>query len=221
MRLALAITGLVLAGLALFPGEARAGYDCNPPGTVIVYGNGMNTSRIQARASMVALQKSLTDLDDPDVRFDLAYNEREGDLEQLLEVYIQHEGEELEDFWREIAGSDWMPDFLKDAWEKAARDFREDQLNSDADLRRHVQMYRALILEGNKVLVVSHSQGNFYANLAYDTLYSGADPVSEQSFGIVGVGTPAARVGGHAGGALPLRLDAAGQCHQRRRCGAG
>jgi hypothetical protein len=65
----------------------------------------------------------------------------------------------------------------------------------DADLRRHVQRYQGLLMSGNRVLVVAHSQGNLYANAAYGNL-AGNDTVPMDAFGIVSVATPASRVAG-------------------------
>ncbi|MBI3685579.1 lamin tail domain-containing protein [Candidatus Azambacteria bacterium] len=47
-----------------------------------------------------------------------------------------------------------------------------------------------------KLLLVAHSQGNFYANSMYDTLADKPGGVPAQSIGVYGVATPASRVAG-------------------------
>jgi len=47
-----------------------------------------------------------------------------------------------------------------------------------------------------KLLLVGHSQGNFYANNLYDTIASKPGGVPKQSIGVYGVATPASRVAG-------------------------
>jgi len=55
-----------------------------------------------------------------------------------------------------------------------------------------------------KILLVAHSQGNFYANSFYDTVVDKDGGVPEESIGVYGVATPASRV---AGGGKYLTSD--------------
>ncbi len=55
-----------------------------------------------------------------------------------------------------------------------------------------------------KLLLVAHSQGNFYANAFYDTVLDASGGVPGQSLGVYSVATPADRV---AGGGLYLTSD--------------
>jgi len=64
-----------------------------------------------------------------------------------------------------------------------------------SELNQHVEKYREAILQGQKVLVVSHSQGNFYTNLARQMLANQKPAIPMQSFGIFAVATPANNVG--------------------------
>jgi hypothetical protein len=67
------------------------------------------------------------------------------------------------------------------------------------ELNEHVQKYSRAITSGQKVLVVSHSQGNFYVNEAKKLLTAQLTPQQMQSFGIFGVAVPADNVGGSTG----------------------
>jgi|GEM_PF-3732163 len=60
----------------------------------------------------------------------------------------------------------------------------------DGDPRVGFPGYRSLLFDGNRVLIVSHSQGNYYANAVYDALVA-EDPDWAKSIGNVQVATPA------------------------------
>ena len=63
-----------------------------------------------------------------------------------------------------------------------------------SELNEHVEKYREAILQGQKVLIVSHSQGNFYTNLARQMLAKQKPAIPMPSFGIFAVATPANNV---------------------------
>ena len=71
----------------------------------------------------------------------------------------------------------------------------EGETVSDYDL---VEMHQDASekVKTQKVLLVAHSQGNFYANSLYDTLAGKIGGVPTQSIGVYGVATPASRVAG-------------------------
>jgi hypothetical protein len=76
-----------------------------------------------------------------------------------------------------------------------------------SELNQHVEKYREAILQGQKVLVVSHSQGNFYTNLARQMLANQKPAIPMQSFGIFAVATPANNVGTKENPYLTNHLD--------------
>lgn len=66
---------------------------------------------------------------------------------------------------------------------------------NDSDLIDHLANYRRSIQSHRKVIVVAHSQGNLYANKAFDVLAT--DPIDiNNAFSIVAVATPASFVAG-------------------------
>ncbi|HDN26424.1 MAG TPA: hypothetical protein ENG03_04900 [Thioploca sp.] len=75
------------------------------------------------------------------------------------------------------------------------------------ELVDHVEKYREAVLQGQKVLVVSHSQGNFYANLARLILTFQKPAIQMASFGIFGVATPTNNIGGKKTPYLTNHLD--------------
>ncbi|VAW49703.1 hypothetical protein MNBD_GAMMA04-1513, partial [hydrothermal vent metagenome] len=68
------------------------------------------------------------------------------------------------------------------------------------DLNRHVNSYKQSIESGRGVIVVAHSQGNFFTNKAYQLL----TPWMRSYFQIIGVASPAASV---AGGGPRISFD--------------
>jgi hypothetical protein len=87
---------------------------------------------------------------------------------------------------------------------KAIDDFFISQIAGAAqdvtpELEGHVEGYHQELTNGNAVLVVSHSQGNFYANQAFTRLMQKYPATPKDSFGIYGVATPANNVGGQPG----------------------
>lgn len=148
--------------------------------------------------------RSKGDLPKEEWIFDVSYNHDEN-IFSLFQVFRQRQGESASTFWRWLSGLSLAPDWFQDkALDMAAR-IDQAQAVRDADLRSHIQRYKSLLLEGNRVLVVGHSQGNFYANAAYSNLAGDADNLPMNAFGIVAVATPSGLVAG--GGPHITRTD--------------
>ncbi|MFH1521795.1 MAG: putative metal-binding motif-containing protein, partial [archaeon] len=145
----------------------------------------------KANNSLFALQEKLkSELPDGiDIKFFLAYNQNEETLAQLVEVVVQQQADLLGSFWDMLAGIEIMPDWFQDEIEVLASIVNASDYVLDEDLQKHVLLYKEELAKGRRVIVVSHSQGNFYANSAYDF-------VDSEDFSIVAVGTPASLVEG-------------------------
>jgi|CXWL01.1.fsa_nt_gi hypothetical protein len=172
-------------------------------GTVVVFGNGiMNTER-EADYSRDRIENllrtTLTPEEFRNLEFALAYNQSYGVLSDLYESLKQRLGTDnaVTSFWRWLGGLDVLPDAVRQEFFRVATSFDFSTRVGTADLSNHLAMYRAKTLAGKKVLVVSHSQGNFFANAAYETLYGGSSPLRTRSFGIVSVANPSSFVGGN------------------------
>ncbi|OPY64181.1 MAG: Microbial collagenase precursor [Syntrophorhabdaceae bacterium PtaU1.Bin034] len=156
----------------------------------IFFANGMLNSIDAAIASQIELQKKVKDRLPSGVKaaFLLSYNENEWPLTQLIEVFKQ----KLQDwtlFWKWLAGSEGAPQWFKDAITGLAKTVDENTWIKDRDLENHVKNYN-LLLKTRKVIVVAHSQGNFYANRAFGMVDPG-------DFSIVAAATPASYVAGN------------------------
>lgn len=89
-------------------------------------------------------------------------------------------------FYRFLAGREVMPDFVANALRAQAAAIDVVALVNSPTAVVHVLTYKREILEGRKVVLVAHSQGNFFANRAYTSL--SAD--EKRSTGIVSVANP-------------------------------
>ncbi len=154
--------------------------------TLVVYGNGMFNTPYGAKVSMLKLQNTFKNslpasstLRAELAPFKLAYADNGGatgpgslsGLRQLLEVYIQKRGDSTSYFWRLLASIDIAPTWFQQAMKNIAAQATTRVYANDADLQSHLNtIYRPALQEGKRVLIVSHSQGNFYANAAYSAL---------------------------------------------------
>ena len=82
-------------------------------------------------------------------------------------------------------------DFIMSAYQK----FFDESTVSDYDLVEMIKTASEKV-GTQKLLLVGHSQGNFYANSMYDMLADASGGVPAQSIGVYSVATPAGRVGG-------------------------
>lgn len=146
--------------------------------------------------------------------FDLFYNYSFG-VADLVEAYRQKEGELTDKYW------DWMfniakaPPWFSDLFKKLARENvfkRKDSFDKLQDFNISELYHRLILLTDAKytVLIVAHSQGNFFANAVYDELNG---PWVEMAYGIedagiriVSVATPASKVAGN-GSHVTLQSD--------------
>jgi hypothetical protein len=166
----LPIPALVLAALSFAaPLSAQPSAACKPGGTVVAFGNGMRNDLADAQDSLIALST----LHDPsqldpegNVEYILAYNSKESIWLEALEVARQKAFDDPTGVWRFLSGEqppDWFTE-LETEQAKTAGALVEFLI--DEDLQRQVGDYLLRLASGQRVLVVSHSQGNFYANSA-------------------------------------------------------
>lgn len=159
----------------------------------LFFGNGMFNDEDDAEDALSNLRgrisSTLPTNSEYKISYAVSYNHNENGILQLVEVAVQQKIDNWSSFWNFLGDIEIAPDWFQNAMKDLATKVDAFNYVIDGDLQTHVQKYRSEILEGKKVLVVSHSQGNFYANRAYNL-------VNSQSFGIVAVGTPANFVAG-------------------------
>jgi len=156
----------------------------------IYFGNGMNTTKEAGKIGRDQLRLTVGDTADRD--WGVIVNSDEFILRQLLQVAGQ-KGLEARDTWYYIDHPEIEPNPLAQDLAEAYRASANIQYFLDHELRDHVSTYLNDLNSGKKVVVVAHSQGNFYANAAYEYIKNNYSDY-RNSIGLVGVGTPASRV---------------------------
>ena len=171
--------------------EGRAAARAAGPRAAVVFSNGMFTSYPDAVLSTRVLENTLRRQGAlpsglTDVEYHTAYNQNEL-ATQFFEVAYQSFGATYGTLLGLLAGSRATPSWF-DRWlGREVALIGEMDYVLDADLQSQVQTYRTLLDGGRKVVIVAHSQGNFYANRA-------CRRIGSPSLGVVGVGTPASQV---------------------------
>lgn len=166
-----------------------------PEGFRIFQVNGITTNPQKAKQNIHELSKIIgPTFNGQNIKYDLSYNNTSGVITDLLQAATQIGLQFSSQVMLWMAGAAGIPSWLQDILSKAMQGFYPVAAN---ELQDHVAKYRDALLQGNKVLIVSHSQGNLYANEAYEMLRSQNPelPVA-QSVGIYGVATPANNVAG-------------------------
>lgn len=165
------------------------------PTIAIVYGNGVDNTWTEAWRSKGVLENRLaSSLSEEDfllIEFHLAYNQKGNLLRDLSEALIQDFQTDVSQILRFLSGLDPLPDFYQDAFTEITATF-DASLLVDDDLEKHVNLYKAKVLQGKKVVVVAHSQGNFFANQSFPLLSA----EEQESFGVVSVANPDSFVAG-------------------------
>lgn len=174
----------------------------NSTSAIVVFVNGINNTEEEAKKSQRVLRKKIKAVLSSDqfskLEFKLAYNKTYGFMSDLYESLEQKSGSENFSslFWRWMGNLDVLPDDLQDIFKETTAYFDVSEHYGTADLSNHLTLYRAGIAEGKTVLAVAHSQGNFFANAAFQELYYGSNPIQTQSFGIVSAANPSSFVAG-------------------------
>jgi len=213
---------LLIIGLMTFETVADAALCQNK--TAIVYGNGMFNSWFDANASRTKLEKKMiikmiiylqaspsTQFTTSELEFHLAYNSdngggKIGGLLQLMQAFNQKRGDNMPAWFKlqmdKIAIASTAATFINNA-------SLQTMLNGDPLVvaqNMRFDGYKYLLGQGKRVLMVSHSQGNFYANAVYNALAG----QYANSIGNVQVATPASYVAN--GGTYTTVPEDLGRC---------
>jgi hypothetical protein len=119
---------------------------------------------------------------------------------QLFEAAVQNATATVASFYSWLGGSSSAPSWFITLMQDIALTTNGVAYVNDPDLQRQLSGnpadlqqqpgYRALLNKGMRVVIVAHSQGNFYANRAYEVL-AAQKPAWANSVGIVAVASPA------------------------------
>lgn len=190
---------LVFAPIALSLIPAMAWSDilqCESGNSTIVFVNGVwnqgtnEDHEVDAKASQLELEDALA-LEGlpPEVSQRLAfghlYNASDGrwpDIVETMQLDLKTDSRQI---LRWLGGIDVVPDDIKTYFKNKAS---APQLITpkDSDVLNHILAYKDCIRKGSKVLVVPHSEGNLFANLAYESLTT----TERESLRVVSVANP-------------------------------
>jgi len=143
-------------------GQYPSSKDCpgNESSAVLFFANGMFNDKGGAEESLAAL------ISKTEGRFsshDIAYNFNETPLLQILQVFWQKRRSDQRFRWSYYSKMDGPPEVNALIHEKQKEMTKEFYVR-DADLRKHAALYKKHLKAKKPIVIVSHSQGNFYAN---------------------------------------------------------
>jgi len=152
---------------------------CEGQGTVFFFGNGMFNTYSEAQKSLRVLQdetKAAGILDSEKKNlFENAYKQSEPVLEQIFNVFIQKYTDDTISFWLWVLNLTPTPKEFKKRAEEIFFEAYLRGLKNFNDLGDHLERYAHYILRGYNIILVSHSQGNLYANKAMRKLKNYTD----------------------------------------------
>lgn len=186
------VTFLAMSGVVYGEEEQQ----CQPE-VVVFFGNGVWNDVESADKSRRLLQKRLethilgTNLEGM-ITYKLAHNPSEGYSKDLLETFEQDLQTSYSLFWNYLADWDIMPDLLQDKIIEIAKEVDADVVSANPSVQDHIEQYNTYLSEGKTVVLVAHSQGNLYGNIAY----LGIDQQYIDGFGMVSVANPDSYVAG-------------------------
>jgi uncharacterized repeat protein (TIGR03803 family) len=171
----------------------------------LFFGNGLNTLEDDARMeTLPLLQRHINAFLNanhlPEIAiecFDVAYATDYGTEIGIIDAASQILQDNRTEALRVLAGLDPEPTGFQTAVQYLLSRALEVELtnpNTGPDLQAQLTKYRSTIFVDHlKVIVVAHSQGNLFANSAFNALAAGADglqPIDQRMFSIVAVATP-------------------------------
>ncbi|MBI5299038.1 MAG: hypothetical protein HY877_01910 [Deltaproteobacteria bacterium] len=197
------ISVIFFIGYFLFLSSVHALQNCEaaPEKFHVVFVNGIWTSRKDAQKAKDKLVKVLGEsFQGQEITYDLAYNYTDGPFEDLVQAADQNLAQYSSQIFLWLYQMGNIPGWFQNLQDKL---FQAEYEVAASELSTHIEKYREAILQGQKVMVVSHSQGNFYANEAQQILADAQPSIPMTSFGIFGVATPTNNVGGIRGDGAP------------------
>jgi len=175
-----------LLGGMLTAGTSTASI-CDSKDTVVFFGNGVKTVEKKAFESLkkveLRLQRKVSSEEFDVLEFDLAYNDTHGLPLDLMEAAAQILTGNMSRFWRLLWGHEFLPDWFVDKVLLLSTGLDKTTLLTTDSLKDHVATYEAKAREGKRIILVAHSQGNLFGNLAHSLLSYRA----KQSFSMVSV----------------------------------
>ncbi|WP_247351415.1 hypothetical protein [Ralstonia pseudosolanacearum] len=170
------LADILLAGALLAAPLSSTSAASTPPGSAIVFVNGISTTFDEAVADLQILKTQLNNRDKSNTYvYGNAYNATQGSLSDIYQVFKQKavEGSSPADFWRAIDGNSLPAGGLSAALEQKYIDILTK--NDIPELPDHLNQYRTYLKAQRNVVLVGHSQGTLYTNFEINLLVTGPD----------------------------------------------
>lgn len=100
----------------------------------------------------------------------MAYNVDGDEFDQFAQAVDQKVHSEFRHFWNWLSDLSIAPEWFRKKYAQKIQGEDSALQGHDAELREHLKEYSSHLEKEEGVLVVSHSQGNFYAHAAYRLL---------------------------------------------------
>jgi len=163
---------------------------------LLVYVNGMQNSIYEAQENYDRIVKLMA-YRVPNLQTVLAYNQSrsfKSDLSQVIAQQMQQDGYSKKEAWYQTAlhlltdGHRIPIDKIK---EKIAKS-QTTNASIEQDLNVHLKsIYEPFVRAGYDIVILAHSQGNFFANSAWQKIRQTEGATAASNIRVVGVGTPA------------------------------
>lgn len=170
------LAAIVFAGALLAAPLCSTSAASTPPGSAIVFVNGINTTFDEAVANLQILKTQLNARDTHNAYlYGNAYNATQGFFSDIYQVFKQKavEGSSPADFWRAIDGNSLPASGMNAALEQKYIDILTK--NDIPELPDHLNQYRSYLKAQRKVVLVGHSQGTLYTNFEVNLLVTGPE----------------------------------------------
>ncbi|MGR2918954.1 hypothetical protein [Acinetobacter sp. 1125_18A] len=157
----------------------------------IVHINGLNTTFDGAVMNQLAL-KNQVQIERPNYSVNLAYNKKSGFLKDILQVATQKFVNDTEsDFWKLIDNYDEIQkaSLISDETYKKYIDQLKNNESLIPEIEEHLNQYTSFLDKGQNVVLVPHSQGNFYGNASLNLLLAHSKQARNQIYS-VGLASP-------------------------------
>ncbi len=157
---------------------------CTGKGLKIFFVNGLFNNFDQANKNLqefqTATEQSLTSI--PGLKYDLAWVEGEQWAPlQLAEALAQRGVDDFQHYWLWLSGLEKAPSWLEKKLQQLLTDPKILSATALPQLNEHLALYSKAILDGYRIVVVSHSSGSFYANAALRILPTYMSDASQSS----------------------------------------
>jgi hypothetical protein len=158
----------ILFLLFFLPSKLIYANPCEGVGTVFFFGNGMFTSIESAQDSLKRLKKEvkrgLTLEKLKDIKYDIAYKINEDIHIQILNVATHKGVDNWENYWLWLSSLKQPPEWFQKKILELAGETLKNGASSFDEIQGHFEKYSQYIRKGYNVILISHSQGNLYAN---------------------------------------------------------